>query len=172
MAMYGNVAGLAQYCADRAYDISAHDAAAQSAALTKASTFVDGLGYKDTGTGVRTSFWPGTPADGAQILEWPRVNAADIYGNEIGDSMIPARIENATYEVAFFTLGGGDINRALSADQVVTREKFDVIEFQYADAGGKTPDTRPVLPAVMDLLAPLLTGGSGNPYGLTLVVSG
>ena len=170
--MYGSQAEFQTYCTERAYDVLSFDAAAQTAALFRASLFVDGLGYKDTGT-VRTPLWPGTPTVPLQEREWPRENANDIYGNELASDTVPTRIEHATYEVAFFDLSGGDINRALASDQVVTREKFDVIEFQYASAEGKMIDTRPIMPAVQDLLAPLMVDGTRSAaFGITLVTSG
>lgn len=169
---YGTAADFETYCADRAYDVSQSDAEAQSAALARASLFVDGLGYRDTGNGIRTPLWPGKPAVAGQADEWPRTGAKDFYGNNIADDSVPQRIEYATYEVAFFDLSGGEINRAVAQDQVVTREKFDVNEFQYEGTGGKTVDTRPILPAVMDLIAPVLVGqGRAGSYGITMLVS-
>ncbi|MEL7299368.1 MAG: DnaT-like ssDNA-binding protein [Pseudomonadota bacterium] len=166
--MYGTQEAFATYCSVGGYDLTGIDATAQTAALVRASTFVDGLGYRDTGRGVQSPLWPGRPAVAGQSAEWPRTGASDVYGAEFGDADIPQRVIDATYEVAFHDLSGGDINRALSPDQLVTREKFDVVEFQYAGGDGKMVDTRPVLPAVMSLLAPLIGGGR---YGITMVVS-
>lgn len=167
---YGSQANFATYCAERAYDLTSFDTAAQTAALARASGFVDGLGYRNTGTGVKTPLWPGTPAVAGQANEWPREGATDVYGNEIASNAVPQRVEFATYEVAFFDLGGGDINRAVAQDEVLIREKYETVEFQYAGGDGKMIDTRPMLPAVMDVLAPVLSGGS-NPYGITGVVA-
>lgn len=170
--MYGTELGFNTYLAERGLALATAPTSAQiTGALARGSLFVDGLGYRDTGTGTRTSFWPGTPASGSQINEWPRTGAEDIYGNAIDNATVPTRVEYATYEVAFFALGGGDINPAQRADQRVVREKFDVIEFQYADVGGNAEQLKPAIPAVMDLLAPLITGGGGNPYGITLVAT-
>ncbi|MEL6170486.1 MAG: DnaT-like ssDNA-binding protein [Pseudomonadota bacterium] len=169
---YGSQAAFAAYCAARAYDLTAFDASAQTAALVRASGFVDGLGYRDNGTGIRTPLWPGTPAVAGQANEWPREGASDIYGNAIASDAVPQRVEHAAYEVAFFDLGGGDINRSVAQDQVVIRERFDTVEFQYAGANGETIDTRPMLPAVMDLLAPVISGGDrAGLYGITMVVA-
>ncbi|MEO1398729.1 MAG: DnaT-like ssDNA-binding protein [Pseudomonadota bacterium] len=167
---YGSQTDFATYCAARAYDLTGFDQVAQTAALVRASGFVDGLGYRDTGTGIRTPLWPGTPAVAGQANEWPREGATDVYGNAIASDAVPQRVEHATYEVAFFDLGGGNINRAVAQDEVVIRERFDTVEFQYAGGDGKMIDTRPMLPAVIDLLAPVLSGGS-NPYGITGVVA-
>lgn len=169
--MYGSTSAFDTYATAAGYDVSSLTDIDKTAALTAASVFVDGLGYKQNKSGVATVHWPGEPANAGQANEWPRVNATDVYGNAFSDGEVPTRVEHATYEAALHSLTGGDINRAVASDQKVIREKFDVVEFQYeaGEAGGKV-DSRPVIPSVVALLAPILSGGD-NPYGITMVVS-
>lgn len=169
---YGSVADLDAYWVAHGYSVSGLDEAAKTAAMVKASAYVDGLGYKTTSGGIAVPMWPGKPTSSSQIDEWPRTGAQDIYGNDIAEDHIPTRIFNAVYEVAFASASGVDLNRSVSADQVVVKRKVDVLEVQYAQpsANGGYVDTRPMFPAVNALISPLLIGGADNPYGLTLVV--
>ncbi len=62
------------------------------AALVRASEWLDGV--------YRTR-WPGQRAAGrAQALDWPRFNARDVEGQEIGGAETPDEVENATYAAA------------------------------------------------------------------------
>lgn len=169
---YGSNAAFDTYATAAGYDVSSLTDADKTAALTAASLFVDGLGYKQTEHRIPVILWPGQPATTSQINEWPRTGASDIYGNEFSDSEIPTRIEHATYEAALHSLSGGDINRAVSEDQRIVREKVDVIETQYQEAreGSGPVDSRPVIPSIVALLSPILRGGE-NPYGITGVVA-
>lgn len=170
---YGDLAGFKAYAETMGYDITELADADVPGYLGRASRYVDGLGYRYVGA-TRTLIWPGKPVSSSQINEWPREGASDAYGNEIASNSIPTRVVNATYEAAFAIYDGVDVNRSVASDQIVTREKIDVIEVQYAEPkmhDGKV-DTTPVIPAVADLLAPLLNGGAtAGDYGITMVVS-
>ena len=63
----------------------------RTAALVRASDYVDSLRAAYTGAKV----------DGRdQFREWPRVGATDTSGNAIPDDEVPIEIERATYELA------------------------------------------------------------------------
>lgn len=153
---YGSQADFVTYCTSMGYDISAYSVDQQANAIAQGSLFVDGLGYDEASV-----IWPGQPATTTQQQEWPRSNAYDIYGNQIEETSVPTRIVNATYEVAFFVLGGGSINQSSSQSGNLLREKYDVVEFQYQEPiKGRAVDTRPLIPSVQALLAPFLTNGA------------
>ncbi|WP_422073896.1 DnaT-like ssDNA-binding protein [Tranquillimonas rosea] len=166
---YGTTTDAQAYWTARGYDGTPTDAG-----LEIASAFVDGLGWRMAASGVPVSRFPGKPASAAQEREWPRTGAADFYGNDLPDDTVPGAIERATYEAAWHeSQNPGTLNLAIRSDERVVREKFGDIEFQYAEsgtAGGGIAPTAPVIPAVLTILAPVLSGGS-NPYGITGVVA-
>lgn len=168
--MYGSAAEFATYCEERGYDISAlSGTSAQEQQLRRASAYVDGLGYEYLGNKRRVVLWSGQPLTATQEREWPRTGATDVYGNAIASAAVPTRIEHATYEAAFALVSGVDLNRSQAADQVVTREKIDVLERQFAEPKDRAAmDTRPVIPAVADLIAPLIN--NVNSFGITQVI--
>jgi hypothetical protein len=145
-----------------------------NALLEVASLFVDNLGWRMSASGVPVSRYPGEPVSAGQTSEWPRKNAVDFYGNAIPSDSIPTRILNATYQAAHYeSVNPGALNAALRSDQRVIIEKFGEITFQYATGKGQQPGlspTDPIIPAVMALLAPLMTQGT-NPYGISGIVA-
>lgn len=144
------------------------------AALSIASTFIDGLGWRMSGM-VAISRFPGIPTDPDQEDQWPRTGATDIYGRTLASGAVPGAVIRATYEAAFYEVSNpGALNEAIRSDERVIREKFGSVEFQYAepDKGqsvGLAPAT-PLIPAIMTILAPVMAGGS-NPYGITGIVA-
>lgn len=167
---YGNTTDGQAHWTARGYTGTLTDAQ-----LEVASAFVDGLGWRMTKAGVPVSRFPGRPAVAGQDREWPRVGAVDSYGNALADDEVPGVVERATYEAAYYEAqNAGALNAAIRSDERVVREKFGPVEFQYAEPqGGQmvgvAPST-PVIPAVLSILAPVLTGGA-NPYGITGVVA-
>lgn len=166
---YGTTVAAQTYWTARGYSGTPTDAL-----LAKASVFVDGLGWRMAKSGVPVSRFSGQPTDADQEFQWPRTGASDVYGNDFGTSEVPGAVERATYEAAHYeSQNAGALNAAVRADQRVVREKFDVIEFQYSDSdvsGAGIAGSSPVIPAVMAILAPVLTGGS-NAYGITGIVA-
>lgn len=167
---YGSTSACQAYWASKGYSGVPTDAL-----LEAASVFVDGLGWRMTAHGVPVNRFPGQPASATQERSWPRTGATDAYGNAFDAGAVPLAIEHATYEAAHYeSTKSGALNKAQRPDQRVTRKKIDVIEFQYADTQSNSASgistTVPVIPAVMTLLAPLLSGGE-NPYGITGVVA-
>ena len=166
---YGNLTDGQAY-----WDVRDYEGTLTPELLEVASTFVDGLGWRMTRAGVPVSRFPGKPTSPTQDLQWPRSGAVDVYGREIADDVVPSAVERAVYEAARYEAQNeGALNAAIRADQRVVRERFDVVEFQYAEPSGSqmvgVASTTPVIPAVMALLSPVLTGGS-NAYGITGVV--
>ncbi|MEL8055700.1 MAG: DnaT-like ssDNA-binding protein [Pseudomonadota bacterium] len=171
---YGTDAAFTAYATARGVTLPDHQSS-RDQLRAKATTFVDGLGWKVV-AGVPVNRFPGKPTSATQLDAWPRTGATDTYGNEIASGSVPTAIENAAYEAAIFeNASAGALNQSVRDDQRVVREKFDVIEFQYADSGavgssGQIASSVPVIPSVMTLLAPYLSGGS-NGLGITAVVA-
>jgi len=155
---YGNNADLDAYWADNGYAVDGLDDAAKNGLRARASTYVDGLGYKPANNGYPVPLWVGKPLVGGQVSEWPRSGAVDLYGNDVGEG-IPERVLSAVYEAAYYLAAGVELNRVLASDQIVTREKVGDIEVQYS--GGKAgTSVQPDIPSVTALLAPLIGGGN------------
>lgn len=166
---YGNTTDAQAFWTARGYS-----GTPTAALLEVASAFVDGLGWRMTPAGVPASRFPGIPTDPAQTEQWPRTGAVDVYGRDLASDAVPDAVVRATYEAAHYEADNpGALNAAIRSDERVVREKFGSVEFQYADGGmqmaGIAPTT-PVIPAVMSILAPVLSGG-GNPYGITGIVA-
>jgi hypothetical protein len=169
--MYGNLIDAQVY-----WDARGYSGTPTKAGLVIGSAYVDQLGWRIASTGVPVSRFPGTPTTTTQENEWPRTDATDVYGREFASDEVPACVEWATYEAAYYEqTNPGSLNVVVRTDQVISREKIDVIEFEYRDQGtasrmlGLSPST-PVIPAANAALAPVLTGGA-NPYGITGVVA-
>lgn len=120
----------------------------------------------------RGSF-PGYPTGkAAQVREWPRTEAVDIYGNTIPSDTVPVQIERATYVVALrqimqpgslyvdWTPGKDKISVAVSGAVSVTYAGAG----SYADAqlqiGGLGAIMAPVL--IADNTSSMLSGRSGR----------
>ncbi len=169
---YGTNAGLETYWDSLGYDYSALSDGDKTALRTSASVYIDSLGYSTLKSGVRSVNWPGEPATSDQLNEWPRKNATDVYGRELSDSTVPVRVESATYEAAYFSFTGGDLNRSSSPDRQVVKQKIDVIDITYSDVSSSGyVDSRPVIPAVEALLSPLLSGSGSNNFGIAILAT-
>lgn len=165
--MYGTVEAAADHWVARGYLGNP-----TTELLLKATIFVDMLGWDKSGK-VPIPMFPGTPTSSSQAYEWPRENAINVYGIELASDEVPSAVQNATYEAAFYEYSNpGSLNNALSANNLVKREKFDKVEFEYeldAVGSGLVP-SQVIIPAVMTYLAPVIRGGS-NAYGITGVVA-
>lgn len=153
---YGTVEGADAYHLARGNIVWAGlDDGEKLAALLRTSEWLDGsymLMFPGWKTGAR-----------AQVREWPRTAAYDMYGYEIPAGTIPREVENATYEAALregvqpgalsvdFTASGG-IKKA-SVDGAVS------VEFH---GSGSVADAQLIMPAVNAILAPILVGAGGN----------
>lgn len=166
---YGNTTDAQAYWTARGYT-----GTPTAALLAVASTYVDALGWRQSRSGVLVSRFPGIPASASQVDQWPREGAVDAYGRDIASDTVPPAVLNATYEAAYYeSQNAGALNTTVRADQRVIRERVDVIDVQYSEAESVSQGAAgslPVIPAVMALLAPVLTGGS-NPYGITGIVA-
>lgn len=160
MAVYGTVAQADAYHLARGNTGWDGDPAAKSAALQRATDYVDGRYRRLTAGGCWVSMFRGSRTGGrAQELEWPRTDATDSAGEEIAVDEIPVEVEHATYEAALRELvEPGSLTPTFIAVQQVTREKVGPVEVSYAEAhgDGAMPANRPVVPAIDDILSGLL----------------
>lgn len=84
--------------------------------------------------------WGGLPLKEDQGLSWPRVNAFDRNGRR-RDGEVPKEVKSATCELAFYLL---QEERLLARQGVgLKRLRVDVIEFEYSEKGGTSPETFP-----------------------------
>lgn len=154
---YGTVAAADTYHTARGNAAWAGDNTAKEAALLRASAYVDGLGIAPDGR----LLWPGTKAGGrTQLRAWPRIGAQDIDGVAIDPLSVPIEVEHATYEAALRELvTPGSLSPDYTPGAQIKREKVDVLEVEYqtvSDGGPGVNPTRPVIVAVLELLAPVM----------------
>lgn len=160
MAIYGTVSDADAYHLARGNAAWTGDNAVKTAALQRATDYIDGRYRKMTAGGCWVSMFRGARTDGrAQDLEWPRTGATDGEGNEIPDDEVPVEVEHATYEAALRELADpGSLSPTFTPSQQVTREKVGPVEVAYAEGqgSGAMPANRPVVPAIDDIIAGLL----------------
>jgi len=174
MSYYGTIAGGDDYHTARGNNawVTA-DSGQKTAALIRASLFVDGLGQRRLPNMRFISLFPGVPTGGrAQELAWPRTGASDMNGVAIDADTVPREVEQATYEGALREIvEPGSLSPDYRPGSVVKSERLDVIQTEYlppVDTGdGKSP-VRPVVTVVADLLAPVMTAASLTPWPLTV----
>lgn len=147
---YGSVSDADAYHEARANSKWAGDDAAKTAALVRASSWIDAT------YGLR---FPGTRAGGReQVLAWPRVNASDASGEVIADDEVPAEIERATYEAALREIiAPGSLSPDLKRGGRIKSVGAGSARVEYMDgAPGGT-----VFTSIEGILASLVRGGTG-----------
>lgn len=159
--MYGTVTEADAYHAARGNTAWTGDNTVKTAALVRASDYIDGRYRCRLPSGRWQSMFTGEKTGGrTQEREWPRTGATDYEGNEIPSDEVPIEVEHAAYEAALRELTSpGSLSPDYVPSQLVTKEKVDVIEVTYSEpqpsVDGSMPN-RPVITAVDEILAPLL----------------
>lgn len=150
-----DLADFQAYCSARGYDLDSYSDADQEQAIRRATVWVEGVGGPTTDLPSR---WPGKKASAAQRRLWPRSGAKDVDGLAIDDDTIPAPIEDAVCEAAFYDLGNpGVLHSQITPSEVVKQEKVGPISTTYQDGStGTAADYRPMLTVVNDLLSAIL----------------
>jgi hypothetical protein len=157
---YGTLAGADAYLAARGN--AAWNAATdeeKQAALVRASGHIDGMaGQQVPNTAGCVYVFPGQKAGGyGQSLQWPRTGAVDRMGDQVPEDVVPAAIQQATYEAAAREQAApGSLNPDFVPSQVVQREKVGPLEQEFAVAKNGNPSIRPVIGVIDSLLYPLL----------------
>lgn len=141
------------YCDARGHDYSPYSTDQQEQAIRRATVWIEGVGGPTQDLPKR---WPGRRASATQRRQWPRTGAKDVDGLMIPDDAIPAAIQDAVCETAFYDLENPDVlHSQVTPTDVVKQEKIGPISVTYAD-GSKPADFRPMLTVVNDLLASIL----------------
>jgi hypothetical protein len=114
--------------------------------------------------------FPGRKANGRQqALEWPRVGACDASGEAIASDEVPVEIINALCEAAIREKAApGSLSPDVTPGEVVKREKFGSVEFEYATGGVSATSQRPIATVIDDILGSLL-GPRSSGYSVPLV---
>lgn len=157
---YGSLAGADAYHLARGNADWTGTDEAKAAALVRGSQYIDGRYRKRFASGRWMSLFPGVKTGSrAQSLEWPRTGAVDYEGAAIGDAEVPTEVEQATYEATLRELvSPGSLSPDYVSADRVTKEKVGPIELQYGDAAGADAvPTRPVITAIDEIIAPVLT---------------
>lgn len=159
---YGTLAGAESYHADRGNTAWTGSDIVKQAALVRASAYIDGRYRLRWPSGRWVSQFPGVKAGGrAQQLEWPRSGAIDYEYQPIPADTVPDEVERATYEAALRELVvPGSLSPDYSPSSLIKSETVGPLKTDYAVAeasAGDSPPNRPVIPAIDEILAPVLT---------------
>jgi hypothetical protein len=157
MAGYGTDEGFEAWLEANGYALTA--GAPEVVVLReKGSVFIDGS-YGPRFSGVPTSGFE-------QERAWPRTGAT-AYGQEIGASVIPSAVVNASYAAAWQEASQpGSLSVSGSEASRVKREKVEgAVEVEYQATSGEfsAASMTPILTTVEGLLAPFLTPARGIP---------
>lgn len=158
--MYGTVTDANAYHTARGNTAWTGSDEVKTAALVRASDYIDGRYRWRLSSGRWQSMFRGTRTAGRdQDNEWPRTGATDYEGSEIPTDEVPIEVENATYEAALRELvEPGSLSPDYTASGQVTKEKVGPVEVQYAEskATDNTLPNRPVIPAIDEIIAPVV----------------
>lgn len=152
---YGTVAGYQAYLTARNRDQGTHSDAEILAALLVASEWLDAR-YRSSFSGFKIE-------QRAQLREWPRSGAIDIYGYAVSAESIPVEVEHGTYEAARRELTTrGSLSLDFSPNKYKSAQVDGAVNVEYRlfDSASEA-QTR--LQIVDEILAPILTGrGMGS----------
>lgn len=150
---YGTVSGYRVYC-DARNSLNSNEADDKiEAALLVASEWIDAT-YRASFPGLKVGMR-------AQVREWPRTGAQDIYGYEISQNSVPTEIENATYEAAHREIASPG---SLSVDYTPAKYKSAQVdgavsvEYRHFDSAA---EAQVRIQIVDQILRPVLTGRLG-----------
>lgn len=145
-------------------DWAAASEAARTAALIRATEGIDAK-YAEQ--------WLGVKAKSGQSLAWPRAKVIDTTqpivtseGESIAVDSIPKALKQATAEVALIELTTRFVQRTVSRDNLVKREKVDVIETEYF-AGAPSVTLYPHVDALLKGIASSALNTLGMIVGIT-----
>lgn len=158
---YGTVEAANQYHLARGNIVWAGlDPAEAEAALLRASEWLDG-NYRGLFPGWKTG-------ERAQVREWPRQDAWDIYAYFIPATVIPDEVNRATYEAALReAIQPGALSVDFVAADVIKKAAVEGAVSVEFGGSGSVMDAQLSMPIVDAILAPILTGGDGGSGGLT-----
>lgn len=151
---YGTVNGYRTYCIARN---SLHSNEAEDkilAALLVASEWIDAT-YRASFPGLKVGLR-------AQVREWPRTGAQDIYGYAISENSVPTEIENATYEATHREIESqGSLSTDYTPAKYKTASVNGAVSVEYR-AFDSAAEAQTRINIVDQILRPVLTGISGT----------
>jgi hypothetical protein len=162
MADYGTNAGFLVYHAARGNVVSQfNDDTKITAARLVASEWLDGK-YR--------GLFPGTKIGGrAQVREWPRYSAYDVYGDVIPSEAVPNEIDSAVYEATYKQLTTpGSLNVDWTPPKYKRASVDGAVSVEYVTFANAA-DTQTRFAVIDAILSPILTGGG---IGSTSALSG
>ena len=151
MDHYGTIAGADAYLGARGFVVEwvALDEADKLSALIVASEYVDATYGEQFG---------GEKLGGrSQVWLWPRKNAYDIFGEDLGDT-VPREVEHATYQLALRqATAPGSLSADYNGAAVIKRARVEgAVEVEYA-GDGSFAASQTVFTVVDGIIAPVLT---------------
>lgn len=150
---YGTIMGADAYHTARGNELVwlALDETEKTTALLRASEWIDGNYWMLFG-GLKTG-------QRAQIREWPRTGAWDVYDYTIDPMTIPREVEQATYEAALReAVQPGSLAVDFTASDVIKKASVHQAVSVEFGGDGSASDAQLTIPAVDAILAPILTG--------------
>jgi len=165
--MYGTLEGADTYHQTRGNAAWGNgEAGARTAALIRATDYIDGRYRILLRSGRWASMFPGVRTAGrGQPNEWPRTRAIDNEGAPIPADEVPVEVVQASYEAALRELANpGSLSPDYVASEAVSKEKVGPIEVTYLEASaGDQPPNRPAIPVIDGILGPLLRTPAQTP---------
>ena len=128
--------------------------------LRRGFAYVESYRDRFQGKKTRPTSPPITDEEYINLPQWPRTGACldDI---AIPSTTVPRLICDAQIEAAIQFAGGNDPLQT-SENQVLVRERYGDVEFQYSDRGGTPPAQAVVFRRVEDILSPVLEYSSSK----------
>lgn len=120
--------------------------AVKEAALRKATNYLEGRYILR---------WKGHPTDEDQVLSWPR-QCIIVDGREVADDSIPARVKNATCELALLVVAGVDLTPLLERGGQVRSKTEEVGPITERTSWFGGASVRDVVTVVDDYLRPYI----------------
>lgn len=147
------LADFQSYCASMGHDLTDYTDTQQEQAIRGGTIWVEGVGAISDRLPTR---WPGVKASATQRRVWPRAGATEVDGTAIAVDTIPAAVQEAVAEAAFYDLGNpGVLHAQITPAEAIKQEKIGPLSTTYHDpqAAG---DLRAMLTVVDDLLSAIL----------------
>jgi len=147
------LANFQTYCASMGHVLTDYTDTQQEQAIRGGTSWVEGVGAISDRLPTR---WPGVKTSATQRRTWPRSGATEVDGTAIASDIIPAAVQDAVAEAAFYALGNpGVLHTQITPAEAVKQEKVGPLSVTYHDPKGAS-DLRAMLTVVDDLLSAIL----------------
>jgi len=147
------LAAFQSYCSAHGHDLTDYTDTQQEQSIRGGTIWVEGIGAISDRLPTR---WPGVKASATQRRVWPRSGAKEVDGTAIASDTIPAAVQDAVAEAAFYDLGNpGVLHTRITPSEAVKQEKVGPLSTTYHDPQS-VGDLRAMLTVVDDLLSVIL----------------